>query len=210
MTLYANWRDIPKDKWPWKNFSPREIACKGTGRVLANEDALNRLQALREDLGIPMLVTSAYRSPEHNRRVGGAARSLHMQGIAFDIRMENQNPTAFEAAARKAGFTGFGYYPRSGFMHIDTGPARTWGEPFPQSDTNLPPEPPRRPETLKEDRDAQIVGGAGVVAVASQALKPGEDGMTLLDRLTAIEPVTLIILAAAGFIIWRHLKGNPK
>lgn len=210
MTLYANWRDIPKDKWRWPNFSPREIACKGTGRVLVNDDAMTKLQALRNDLGIPMLITSAYRSPEHNRRVGGATRSLHMQGIAFDIRMENQNPTAFEAAARRAGFTGFGYYPRSGFMHIDTGPARTWGTPFPQSDTNLPPEPPRRPETLKEDRDAQIVGGAGLAAVATQVLTPSEDGSTLIDRVTSIEPITLIIIAAVGFIIWRHMNGKPK
>ena len=38
---------------------------------------------------------------------------------------------AFEAAARAVGFLSFGYYPRSGFMHIDLGPARSWGDPFP-------------------------------------------------------------------------------
>jgi hypothetical protein len=38
---------------------------------------------------------------------------------------------AFEAAARDVGFLGFGFYPRSGFMHIDFGPARQWGERFP-------------------------------------------------------------------------------
>ena len=210
MTLYANFRDVPKDTWRWKNFSPREIACKGTGRVLVNEAALDKLQALRDKLGIPILLTSAYRSPQHNRNVGGAPRSLHMQGTAFDVRMENQNPTAFEAAARKVGFTGFGYYPRSGFIHIDTGPARTWGTPFPHSDTNLPPEPARPPETLREDKDVQVVGGAGAAAVALQVLTPGEDGATLLDRLTSVQPVTLVILAAAGFIIWRHMRRAPS
>ena len=210
MTLYANWRDVPASAWRWPNFSPREIACKGTGRVLVNEDALDRLQALRDDLGVPLIVRSAYRSPEHNASVGGARRSLHMQGIAFDIAMSNHNPSAFDAAARKAGFTGFGTYPRSGFMHIDTGPARSWGEPFAMTDTNLPPEPPIRPESVKEDRDVQVVGGAGALAIAAELLKPDAQGATLLDRLTGVEPITLIILAAAGFLIWRHMRGSPK
>ena len=63
--------------------------------------------------------------------MGGAPASKHMLGTAFDIAMSNHDPVAFEAAARDVGFLGFGYYPRSGFMHIDLGPARSWGEPFP-------------------------------------------------------------------------------
>ena len=210
MTLYSNWRDVPKERWRWQNFAPREIACRGTGRVLVNDAALDKLQTLRDELGRPLIVRSAYRSPEHNRNVGGAPKSKHMDGTAFDIAMSNHNPTEFEAAARKVGFTGIGHYPRSGFMHIDTGPARTWGTPFPHSDTNLPPEPPRQPETLREDKDVQIVGGAGAAAVALQVLTPGEDGATLLDRLTSVEPVTLLVLAVAGFIIWRHMRRAPS
>ena len=210
MTTYANWRDVPADAWRWKNFQPRELACRGTGRLMVDEGALDKLQALRDRLGVPLIVRSAYRSPEHNAAVGGARRSLHMDGIAFDIAMSNHNPSAFEAAARGVGFTGFGFYPRSGFMHIDTGPARSWGERFPVSDTNLPPEPPIRPEGLREDRDVQIVGGAGALAVAAEVLKPDAQGATLLDRLTDASPVVLIILAAAGFLIWRHMRGAPK
>lgn len=71
-----------------------------------------------------LIVRSAYRSPEHNRAGGGASRSKHMEGTAFDIAMANHDPVAFEAAAREVGFLGFGFYPRPGFMHIDLGPAR--------------------------------------------------------------------------------------
>ena len=70
-------------------------------------------------MGKPLIVRSAYRSPEHNRAVGGAA---------FDIAMAIHDPTAFEAAAREVGFPGFGFYPRSGFIHVDLGPARQWAE----------------------------------------------------------------------------------
>ncbi len=56
---------------------------------------MDKLQALRDRLGKPLIVRSAYRSPEHNRAVGGAPGSKHMQGTAFDIAMSNHDPTAF-------------------------------------------------------------------------------------------------------------------
>ncbi len=65
-----------------------QIACRGTGKLLVNDAALDRLQALRDSLGKPLIVRSAYRSPEHNRAVGGAKRSKLMKGTAFDIHVE--------------------------------------------------------------------------------------------------------------------------
>jgi hypothetical protein len=129
--FYEHWREAPEGTWRWPNFSPAEIACRGTGKLLVNEPALDKLQALRDRLGKPLIVRSAYRSPEHNRAVGGATRSKHLDGTAFDIAMANHDPVVFEAAAREVGFLGFGFYPRSGFMHVDLGPARQWGERFP-------------------------------------------------------------------------------
>ena len=121
---FADWRNVPETLWRWANFSPEEIACRGDGTVRINEAALDKLQALRVQLGVPLIVHSAYRSPDYNRQVGGAEHSMHLQGAAFDISMANHDPDAFEAAARAVGFTGFGYYPRPDFMHIDIGRAR--------------------------------------------------------------------------------------
>ena len=56
----------------WPNFSPAEIACRGTGKPLVNEPALQKLQALRDRLGKPLIVRAAYRGAEQNRAVGGA------------------------------------------------------------------------------------------------------------------------------------------
>jgi zinc D-Ala-D-Ala carboxypeptidase len=131
MTFYTHFRNVPAAAWRWPNFSPAEIACRGTGKVVLNEAALDKLQALRDRLGKPLILRSAYRSPEHNRAVGGAKASKHMEGGAFDIAMANHDPEAFEAAARAVGFQGFGFYPRSGFSNcledwVRKG-ARPWG-----------------------------------------------------------------------------------
>jgi hypothetical protein len=77
--------------------------------------------------------------------------------------MANHDPVAFEAAARSVGFRGFGLYPRSGFIHVDLGPVRVWGERFPKRATAFAAEMPAR-EVLAKSRT--LVGG-GAVGVAT-------------------------------------------
>lgn len=157
-TFHRHWRDVPESNWRWPSFSPAEIACRGSGKLLINAPALDRLQALRDRPGKPLIVRSAYRSPAHNRAVGGAPRSHHLEGAAFDIAMTNHDPVAFEAAARAVGFLGFGFYPRSGFIHIDLGPARQWGAPFPPRALPFAPETPPAREVLAESRTMRGTG----------------------------------------------------
>lgn len=205
---YSHFSSVPLQDWRWPSFSPREIACKGTGSILINDDALDKLQALRDRLGKPVVLTSAYRSPEHNKKVGGAKNSYHMQGGAFDVRMDNHDPHAFEAAARSIGFTGFGYYPRSGFMHIDTGPARTWGTPWARSATDWPTEPPRHPETLREDRDTQAAAGAGVAGAVAVAAEHLPAASSFLGNLAPTAQLVAVVIAALliGYLLWRRAQ----
>jgi len=46
-TFHHHWRDVPESAWRWPDFSPAEIACRGTGTLLVHEGALDALQALR-------------------------------------------------------------------------------------------------------------------------------------------------------------------
>jgi len=75
-------------------------------------------------------VLSAYRTPETNEMLarttfGVAEHSQHMYGRAVDIYLPAHLEEAMQAArAMNAG--GVGWYPRSGFIHIDTGPVRNW------------------------------------------------------------------------------------
>ena len=184
---YKHWRDVPERSWRWKNFSPAEIACRGTGSLRINEEALDKLHALRDRLGKPLIVRSAYRSPAHNRAVGGAPRSKHMDGTAFDIAMANHDPVAFEAAARAVGFLGFGYYPRSGFMHIDLGPARQWGERFPVRATAFAAETPPAREVLADSRTMKGSGAAGVATLGAAGVEVAQN--VLAETQTAILPL---------------------
>ena len=187
MTFYSHWRDVPAAAWHWPNFSPAEIACRGTGKLLLNEAALEALQALRDHLGKPLIIRSAYRSPEHNRAVGGAKASKHMEGIAFDVAMANHDPEAFEVAARVIGFRGFGFYPRSGFIHIDLGPARSWGERFPKRPTAFASEAPPAREVLAESRTLKGGGAAGVATVGAAGVEVAQQ--VLADTQDAILPL---------------------
>lgn len=146
--------------WAWPNFTPDEIACKD-GSIMIDTDALNRLQALRDEIGVPFVIHSAYRSPAHNAAVGGARHSYHMLAEAFDIRMEGHDPHEFEAAARRHGFHGIGHYAKSEtpFLHIDTrdeAEAAQWGDKFPYGEDDPAPAPPLAeapaPDTRKAGR----------------------------------------------------------
>jgi hypothetical protein len=205
---FRHFRDVPATLWPWQNFSPAEIACRGTGQLKLHPEAMDKLQALRDLLGKPLIVRSAYRSPAHNRAVGGAKASKHMDGTAFDIAMSNHDPVKFEAAAREVGFLGFGFYPRSGFIHVDLGPARTWGDPFPVRDVAFATETPPAREILAESRTLRGTGAAGVTTVGAAGIEVAQDMLTeaqgaVLPLIPYLDTLRwlLIALALAGLVI---------
>lgn len=134
--------------WRWPSFKPSEVACKD-GSIMIDTAAMDALQALRNRLGAPIVLTSAYRSPQHNQRVGGAPRSRHMLAEAFDIVIAGHDPLEVELFARECGFHGIGRYPDQGFIHVDIRPeaeAATWGPDWPyDEDAELAPPPPPLP-----------------------------------------------------------------
>lgn len=142
--------DVPRKDWQrlefiesmfqwqhrWPNFMPAELACKCCGHLRVNYSALDKLQQARTYWRAPLKITSGYRCAKHNERVGGAKDSFHMRGMAFDIHnphWSGRDTASFIFWATKAGFSGFGLYPT--FIHIDTGPHRSWE----QGDDRLDP-----------------------------------------------------------------------
>jgi hypothetical protein len=205
---YNHWRDYPMSEWRWPNFSPEEMACRGTGRLMIVPSAMDKLQALRDKLGKPMIVNSAYRSPEHNRRVGGAKRSKHMEAIAFDVRMDNHDPDTYIAAALSVGFNGIGTYPKQNFVHVDARPNRaSWGKPFPKrvQTPNFAMEVPREPDRVRDDGQAKgILAGAGGAVTAGGTVLYSIGNLAPVAQIAAVAGIVLTI-GALGYLFRKRL-----
>ena len=117
-------------------FKDREFACRdGTPYpVRWRKTRLRKLRGsankIRRRAGVPLSVLSGYRTPKYNRKVGGARRSQHPQGLAMDIRARGITvKQLFELIMdmKRAGdlpdVMGIGYYPGR-FVHIDVRPSK--------------------------------------------------------------------------------------
>ena len=94
---------------------------------------LDLLVGVQHRLGTsqPFRVISGYRSPITNAMLhangeGVAVHSLHIEGKAIDVCVEGRSLAQIRRAAWNLQGGGVGYYPRSGFVHVDTGRIRWW------------------------------------------------------------------------------------
>jgi len=76
-------------------------------------------------------VVCGYRTPKSNEYLrahstGVAQHSLHMQALAIDIRVPGIGTSRLRDAALALQRGGVGYYPKSGFVHVDVGRVRRW------------------------------------------------------------------------------------
>lgn len=76
----------------------------------------HRLQVIRTFFAKPLIINSGFRTPEHNKEVGGASKSLHLQGKAADIVIEGVRPYAIQEALEDWD-GGLGLYKT--FTHVD-------------------------------------------------------------------------------------------
>jgi uncharacterized protein YcbK (DUF882 family) len=93
-------------------------------------DYLAELYQATESSGVFQII-SAYRSPAtneqlRNTRTGIDEHSLHMEGRAIDVRLTDVPTQTLKAVAISLERGGVGYYAVSNFVHLDTGPVRSW------------------------------------------------------------------------------------
>ena len=140
-TAFTNWFEVQG----FRHFGTREFTryFEAERRGVRNSTPPRKLwknvvptlrvvDDLRESCGKPCRILSSYRSPAYNRRVGGVALSQHLQFNALDIAIKGvsakrvyERLLQWRAEGRFTG--GLGYYPSSGFVHIDTrGRNATW------------------------------------------------------------------------------------
>lgn len=122
-------------------FSAQELACKGSGIIKMDPRFAVALPELRVAWGAPLSPSSVCRTPEHNTKVGGNPRSLHMTenpawptfgAMAADIRWRNWSVFNQLRFARLAYSLGWAVGLHNGFCHVDR-----------RGDLNLPNLPQR-------------------------------------------------------------------
>jgi len=86
------------------NFKLREFQCRCCGTVKLSPKLLMMLELMRSAWCGPLVITSGYRCPAHNKAVGGASRSLHLQGMAADISASERDQARLREIAEHAGF----------------------------------------------------------------------------------------------------------
>ena len=70
--------------------------------------------------------SAATNAMRHRQSSGVASNSYHIKGKAIDFRIAGVSLSKVKAAAENLSNGGVGYYPTSNFIHVDTGPVRTW------------------------------------------------------------------------------------
>ena len=112
-----------------EHFTAHEFACHCCGKLPDNGMApalIELLENTRAHFGVPIVINSGYRCPKHNKAVGGALHSQHMEGTAADIRIHGVTPDDVYNYFSKWHEGGLGKYKT--FTHVDVRGVRTrWG-----------------------------------------------------------------------------------
>lgn len=104
------------------NFLLREFRCRdGSDEILLDSSLVELLQKVRSHFGKAVSITSAYRTPSHNRSVNGATSSYHMKGQAADFTVTGIPNRDVAKYLQGIGAKGIGMYDYTGgFVHVDT------------------------------------------------------------------------------------------
>ena len=109
-----------------ENFNSSEFDCHGSGccsETIVNPKLVEYVQKIRDHFGKSITVTSGYRCPIHNKRIGGATGSRHSKGDAADIVVSGIAPREVAKYAESIGIKGIGLYETNAdghFTHVDT------------------------------------------------------------------------------------------
>ena len=101
------------------NFKVKEFACQdGSDPIFIDSELVSVLQKIRNHFGKAVTITSAYRTPTHNKNVGGTTYSQHLYGKAADIKIQGIAPKDIAKYAETLlDEGGIGIY--NTFTHID-------------------------------------------------------------------------------------------
>lgn len=137
LSIYASWkgfRHLQQAKEDgFRHFTYDEFDspdAPGSGRAQMDTAFIRKLDNIRDRVGLPLFITSGYRTSAHNSTVGGAADSAHLRGLAADIAAPTDAMRrSIAKAAIAEGITRIGW--GRTFIHLDADTTKrqqtTWG-----------------------------------------------------------------------------------
>ena len=115
-----------------KTRTLRPPVRRSSARTIGKSRGLNPrlrylLTKIRLHYGRSIIITSGCRSYRHNRRVGGARRSMHLKCMAADIKVSGVSKSSLRRyVASLSGRGGVGTYCGRSIVHLDVGERRSW------------------------------------------------------------------------------------
>lgn len=163
--IIFNGKKVNRNDNVTKDFKYKEFQCKnGDPVVKMSMETINKLQELRDWLGSPIIITSAYRTLDYNRSIYKYEKdskgnykgdgSQHIKGTAVDIKVKGYTPKEIAAYGQALRFNGIGVY--NTFTHLDTRSYKArWGDT--RGINNIPLKPKKEVNLITEDRVREIV-----------------------------------------------------
>lgn len=105
-------------------FKAHELECPCCKQSIIDVRLLYILNVIRQFTGVPVIVTSGYRCPDHNKAEGGEPQSYHLYGQAADIYSPDMYIEEFYEKIKLMSYFnsseyGFIYYPDRKIVHVD-------------------------------------------------------------------------------------------
>ena len=107
-----------------KHFRLSEFSCPCCNRVMLHPKLLAKLVELRNIIEKPVYITSGYRCPIYNRKVGGVLNSYHCIGLAADVVVKDMALISLLEVCENIDFNGIGFYEKKHFLHLDVRPTK--------------------------------------------------------------------------------------
>lgn len=171
-----------------ENFLASEFLCKGgnccsSGKI--DDKLVEILQKIRDHFGKPVRISSAYRCPTWNKKVGGVTGSYHTYGQAADIKVDDVKPAEVAKYAESIGVLGIGLYETKAdgyFVHVDTRTKKSfWYGQKQKKRTTFGGSVEKAVETVQIDIPVLEVGDRGAAVKALQLILNSIDGCSCGD-----------------------------
>lgn len=113
--------------WPYRHFSLSEMTCHDGCGGVPQPEFMEKLEAIREEFGEAMIVSSGFRCAKHNAQVSSTGNDgAHVRGLAADIKIAGSEAYKLLELALTYGMTGIGISQHGNhdkrFIHLDCVP----------------------------------------------------------------------------------------